>query len=220
MSTKTVDDADLYLAKRDDLHLARKIWHITWGFAALVLYYSLGWTQKQAAYICLVLAVLAFAFDIIRLKTPVINQMAFKVMGPFMRASEARKISGLPYYALGMGLSLIFFENKIAVLSILYLTFSDPLSSLFGILFGKVRLLPGKSLEGSFSGFCVCYCITLIFITQYGISIEGIIIFSLIAGVIGSLSEIVSAFKIDDNLTIPVLSGLGLTILNSYIPLI
>ena len=216
MNAKTIDEADLYLAKRDDLHLARKIWHMSWGFAALVLYYSLGWTQKQAAYICLVIAVLAFAFDFFRLKTPAVNQLAFKIMGPFMRASEARKLSGLPYYALGMGLSLYFFDNKIAILSILYLTFSDPLSSLFGILFGKIRLLPGKSFEGSFTGFCVCYCLTILFAVKYGEQLNGIILFALIAGIIGSISELASALKIDDNLTIPVLSGAGLTLLNQY----
>jgi dolichol kinase len=40
--------------------------------------------------------------------------------------------------------------------------------------------------------------------------------FSLVAGLIGAVSELCSQF-VDDNLCIPVLSGLGLTILNYFI---
>jgi dolichol kinase len=45
-----------------------------------------------------------------------------------------------------------------------------------------------------------------------------ILVYSIVAGVIGAASELVSAFNIDDNLTIPVLSGLGLTLLNYLVP--
>jgi dolichol kinase len=38
-----------------------------------------------------------------------------------------------------------------------------------------------------------------------------------VAGVIGAASELISAFNIDDNLTIPVLSGLGITLLNKWV---
>jgi dolichol kinase len=44
-----------------------------------------------------------------------------------------------------------------------------------------------------------------------------ILIFAVVAGVIGSLSELISAFNIDDNLTIPVVSGLGMTVLNHFV---
>jgi dolichol kinase len=44
-----------------------------------------------------------------------------------------------------------------------------------------------------------------------------ILIFAVVAGMIGALSELVSAFNVDDNLTIPVLSGLGMTVLNHFV---
>jgi dolichol kinase len=44
-----------------------------------------------------------------------------------------------------------------------------------------------------------------------------LLIFAIVSGVIGSASELVSAFNIDDNLTIPVISGLGMTLLNKYV---
>ncbi len=41
--------------------------------------------------------------------------------------------------------------------------------------------------------------------------------FAIVAGLIGAASELISAFNIDDNLTIPVLSGLGMTLLNHFV---
>lgn len=216
MNTKVGVSGEIYLSKRDDLHLARKAWHIGWGVLALSTYYLLNLSSETAGYLCLGISVLAFLFEYSRLKIGKVNELVFKYMGAFMRQREARGVSGLPFYALGMGLSLLFFSPKISLLAILYLVFSDPLSSIFGILFGKTKILPGKSLEGSFAGFCVCYCITLFYVSQFSTKVNDIIIFSLIAGVIGSLSELTSALDIDDNLTIPVLSAAGLTLLNYY----
>lgn len=217
MTSGSMNEASsLKLAKRDDLHLARKAWHMCWGVLALSLYEYYGLSQRQFALICIGFSVVAFIFDYTRLYIPSINKLCFKYFGAFMREGEAKKITGIPFYALGMGLSLYFFSEKIALLSILYLIFSDPLSSLCGILFGKVKIIPNKSLEGSFAGFCVCYTLTLLYADHYGVNTDGLILFSLIAGVIGSFSELVSAFKIDDNLTIPVLSGLGLTLCNHF----
>ena len=96
----------------------------------------------------------------------------------------------------------------------MFLVFSDPISSYFGIRFGKDKILPNKSLQGSVAGFSVCYLATLLYTLGSSASAANIFIFAVIAGVIGSVSELVSAFNVDDNLTIPVLSGIGLTILN------
>ena len=56
-----------------------------------------------------------------------------------------------------------------------------------------------------------------VYFYQVEISDLNLIIFSVSAGIIGSLSELASAFNIDDNLTIPVLSGAGLTLVNGMI---
>ena len=44
-----------------------------------------------------------------------------------------------------------------------------------------------------------------------------ILIFAIVSGFIGAASELISAFNIDDNLTIPVVSGLGMTLLNYFV---
>ena len=136
-----------------------------------------------------------------------------------MRRSEKEGMSGLPFYALGISLALFFYRKEIAVISILFLVFSDPISSFFGVLYGKDKILPNKSLQGAVAGFFTCYLITLFYCMNVTEISTGLLIFSILGGVIGSLSELISAFNIDDNLTIPVLSGLGLTLVNYFLPI-
>jgi diacylglycerol kinase (CTP) len=206
------------LAKRSDLHLLRKIWHMGSGTLALSLYYNTDYSQRFWAIALLVVAVLGFSFDILRMKNEAINEVMLKFMGPFMRSSEQRGITGLPFYALGVSLSLFLYQPELAILSIFFLVFSDPISSFFGILFGKDKIMPNKSLQGAIAGFITCYLVTLFYALYFSKNTDQLLPFAIIAGIIGSLSELISAFNIDDNLTIPVVSGLGLTIINYFFP--
>ena len=214
----THDNQEISLRLRNDVHVLRKLWHSGCGLIGAYLYFNLGLSQKEWVPILLSLAFLSLSLEIARLRFKFLNHLVLLVMGPFMRASERDSISGMPFYALGVGLALAFFEEKIAILSILFLIFADPISSYVGIKFGKTKILPNKSLEGSLAGVCVCSFITLLYGYYYGASGGGFLLFVLLAGFIGSISEFVSQ-RVDDNLTIPIISGLGLSILNGLIPL-
>jgi dolichol kinase len=74
--------------------------------------------------------------------------------------------------------------------------------------------MPNKSLQGAMAGFFTCYLITLFYGLSYGANGQPLLWFAICGGVLGAIAEMLSAFNIDDNLTIPVVSGLGLTVLN------
>lgn len=208
---------DKVLHKRSDLHLLRKFWHISTGSLGLYLFINSTQDTQLWGFIALSLALGGFLIDIVRGRFSKINHLVIRLMGPLMRRSEKEGMSGLPFYALGVSLSLFFYRKEIAVLSVMFLVFSDPLSSFFGVLYGKDKIMPNKSLQGAVAGFFTCYLITL-FYTMNNVTLGNhMLIFAVVAGVIGALSELVSAFNIDDNLTIPVLSGLGMTVLNHYV---
>lgn len=205
------------LHKRSDLHILRKVWHIVTGSIGLFLFVQSTETQTFWASLILAIAVAGFAMDFIRNRIPLVNTIVIRLMGPLMRRSEKEGVSGLPFYALGVSLSLFFFKRDIAIVSCMFLVFSDPLSSFFGVLYGKDKILPNKSLQGAVAGFFTCYLITLFYAMNTTTLGTHLLVFSIIAGIIGAASELVSAFNIDDNLTIPVLSGLGLTLLNHLV---
>jgi dolichol kinase len=96
----------------------------------------------------------------------------------------------------------------------MFLVFSDPISSFFGILYGKDKIMPNKSLQGAIACFFTCYLITLFYGMSYGAGGSELLWFAILGGVVGALGEMMSAFNIDDNLTIPVVAGSGLTVLN------
>jgi len=202
------------LAKRSDMQLARKMWHILCGIVALVLYYSSNMDIKVWGYVALAVSLVGFALDFLRLHNESFNKVTIKVMGPLMRKSEKDSFSGLPFYALGISLTVLLFEKDIAILSVMFLVFADPTSSAVGVLWGKDKILPNKSLQGTLAGFFVCYAITMLYLMDASGPKVNILAYALLAAIVGALSELLSAFNIDDNLTIPVISGAGLTILN------
>ena len=205
------------LHKRSDLHLLRKLWHVATGSLGLFLFIQSNESQQFWATIILSIAVAGFLIDIIRNRIPAFNSIVIRAMGPFMRRSEREGVTGLPFYALGVSLSLFFYSREIAIVSSMFLVFSDPVSSFFGVLYGKDKILPNKSLQGAVAGFFTCYLITLFYAMNVTTLGTHLLVYSIVAGLIGAASELVSGFNIDDNLTIPVLSGLGLTLLNHYV---
>lgn len=221
MSNQLETTKTIIFQKRSDLHLLRKLWHVSTGVVGLVIYYSSNQTELFWAKLVMFIAIASFLMEFIRLNNKKLNQLFCKYFSLIMRNSEKDKMSGLPFYALGVSVSLFLYQKDIALISILFLVFSDPLSSFFGVLFGKEKILPNKSLQGSFAGFLCCLLITLIYLSKLGIDLDArAILFSIAAAFIGSISELISAMDIDDNLTIPIISGLGMSLLNYYLAVI
>lgn len=208
---------DQVLHKRSDLHILRKLWHIITGSVGLFFFLRSTEPSQTWAMGILIIAILGFVMDLIRFRFKKLNLIILKLLGPLMRRSEKEGMSGLPFYALGVSLSLFFYHRDIAVLSVMFLVFSDPISSFFGVLYGKDKILPNKSLQGAVAGFFTCYLVTLFYVMNTATLGTHLLVFAILAGLIGALSELVSAFNIDDNLTIPVLSGLGMTLLNHFV---
>lgn len=202
------------LAKRSDLHLLRKIWHMGMGSTCLFIYYQSGQSAMNWGFAILGVAMAGFTIDIVRVRWKPLNELILSLMGPFMRTSERTGFTGLPFYALGVSLALLLFPEKIALLATMFLVYSDPICSFFGIIYGKDKIMPNKSLQGAMAGFFTCYLITLFYGLYYQASGMNLLIFAVAGGIVGAIAEMLSAFNIDDNLTIPVVSGLGLSVLN------
>ena len=156
---------------------------------------------------------LGFILDFKRLRDESFNEAMAKIFKPIMRESERDAFTGLPFYALGLGLSFLVFDRQIAELAMYYLVFADPMGSIIGIYFGKDRLFPNKTLQGTGAVFFTCYAITLGFTYTYYPDFSYHLVFAFLGATLGAASEILGAFNIDDNLTIPVVSSIGLTVM-------
>ncbi len=196
--------------KRSDVHIARKIWHVTTVFSMFLCWMFLPF------WICIALLVLGWISfvpaDILRLKNPELNTKLTKMFKMIMRQNELDRLAGTTYLITGTILIAAIFPKPIVALSLLFLAFADPIASYVGILFGKDKIFGHKSVQGFIAAFVVCSVITYAFLYIKNVN-EYILIVSLLSGVVGALAELIPIAKLDDNFTMPVLSSIGLIVI-------
>lgn len=152
-------------------------------------------------------------FDFLRHKNPALNDWAVHAFKPIMRQSEVKKLAGTTFLLSGVLLVDILFPRPIVALTLLFLAFADPIASYFGILYGKDKIFGHKSIQGFMAAFFVCAAVTLAYLLYYDFALDRVIVASLLAGLVGAFAELVPIGKLDDNLTLPVMSAVGLSIL-------
>ncbi len=192
------------LPTRQDLHLARKIWHFSGVVLMATLYTGL---EKDKALRYLVLAsVLVGGLDLLRQHWPALNRCLTALFLPFMRKEELHRTSGLTYMLLGITLATLFFPKEIVVLSLLLFALSDPAASYFGLKYGRDRLWGSKSLQGALAAFITSTLVGVLYFYLTGALLERVVLASLLTGFIGTLSELAPIGRLDDNLTFPLVS--------------
>jgi diacylglycerol kinase (CTP) len=198
------------LHMRNDLHLARKLWHFGMGMFMVGIFVFSGISNSTAVMILGSALGIALLIETARLKVPALNDQVVKLWGPFMRSCEVNKMSGVPFYILATLLAFGIFPKPVGVLSVLYLAIGDPTASLVGILYGKdsKRLAQGKSLVGTLAGVVTCALVTLVFLKTYPVPVSDTawLTLSVVGGLAGGLAEL-APFDMDDNFTIPMISG-------------
>lgn len=195
---------------RSDLHLARKIWHISGVFAMFLGWFFLPqWLSLSLLGLGWVLFVPA---DVVRQKNPNVNRTLSNLFRPIMRSSELNRLAGTSYLLTGALIIALFFNRHVVSLSLLFLAFADPIASYVGIKYGKDKIFGHKSVQGFIAAFGVCSVLCFIFLFYNQVE-SHLLVVSLFAGLIGALAELVPLGKLDDNFTMPVLSCFGLSLL-------
>lgn len=215
------------LASMYQLHLPRKAWHLSMGLLVLLLCQQLeqlGLSFKLQGTIFLGLALTVFAGELLRLRWGALNQFILSRLALIIRQEEQHKLSGTPFYLLGIGLSLLCFHPSIAFQALLILIIADPLSSFVGIKWGTRQLAPRRTLEGSAAFMMATFFLLFFWIVGLGllpypgallqqVSLQVVVLKLVLASLIITLGEIAAATVVDDNLVIPLCSGLVMTLL-------
>jgi len=194
------------LAKRSDLHLARKGFHMSGAMALLVPYLFFGLSRETMAASLGTALGLTMSIEYARARWEWVNGISVRVLGPVMRESEVNQLTGIPFYMASCLFAFLIFPKHIAVLSILYLAFGDPLSSFFGVLYGKNKIFPNKSLQGTLGGFFVCAFVTALYLAWQDFPPGVVLLLALLGGFCGAVAELLP-LNVDDNFAIPVVSG-------------
>ncbi|MGZ4864603.1 MAG: hypothetical protein ACXV5H_07380 [Halobacteriota archaeon] len=115
--------------------------------------------------------------------------------------------SGAIIFFVGTLIAVLLFPPLIAALSILVLAVSDSLATIAGHYAGKHILFRKKTIEGTL----VFFACTLVILVRFVAPIEALLI-----ALIVSATELITPKYLDDNLTIPFITGLLLS-LNGFV---
>jgi dolichol kinase len=208
------------LKKRSDLHLARKVWH-TCG-VLFIAYLHIVIPRNMALLLLTSVSFLTITTDLVRINSVKFNSMVMHVFQPIMRDNEVNRLSGNTFLIIGVLFIELFFSKDIVLLTLFFLAFADPCASYFGIKYGKQKIIGSKSLEGFIAAVIICFVITFLFLTakngnidilKQKLNLVNILFLSLASALVGAFSELIPIAKLDDNLTLPMLSATGLYII-------
>jgi len=140
-----------------------------------------------------------------------VNTLLMKVFGVVAHAHEHQRVNSATWYATALVLLAWLATPLQAAVGVVVLGVGDPLAGYVGRRFGRVRLVNGRSLEGSL-GFAVgaTAAAWVMLLALYGgqrsplaaLAVAGA------AALLGALAELVSR-RLDDNFTIPLTAALG-----------
>jgi phytol kinase len=191
-------------AVRKDYEIPRKLFH-TLGAIIPLIYLLSGVSREIAVGLLLPAVIMVVGSDLLRLVHPGFNEFFTKHLGRLMRKKEAHTLTTSTYFLSASLFVVYFFDKNIACLAIFFLSFGDPIAAIIGKRFGEIKLIDGKSLEGTIACFQVCLIIGLVMLrTNPGVA--------LVAAAAAAIAELVP-LPVNDNIRIPVLSALALQLM-------
>ena len=163
-------------------------------------------TSGVMVVLMVTLSGLALAMETARFRIPNLNRLLFGWLRPLLKTAEDRRVTGATYIAVSALVAFLVFEKPVAIAAIFFLSLGDPAAALVGIRAGGVRIL-GKSPLGTLAFFVVALAIAGV------LSVSDVLPFhwGLVLG--AAVAALVELFPtgLDDNLTVPLVSGAVMT---------
>ena len=142
--------------------------------------------------------------------SPAFNRFVMeKFLVKIVRPREKYEISSASYYTFGMMLMFLIVPRYAIELAVLVLAFGDPIASIVGKRFGKVKLWRQKTLEGSLGFVAAAFFVTFLFLIlrEPSLSFWSQLSLALVVSIVGALAELLGEY-VDDNFLIPVACSL------------
>jgi len=167
----------------------------------------------------------AIIIDVIRLRRLPLHGFLNQLLGPVLREHESADFAGSSYILSASFFTILLFEKSVAVTAISFIILGDISAALIGRRFGKTKIRwslvenndgnSWKSLEGSLS--CLFMCLLVALVVSHLPSDNGLgEPLHLWVGIVGAfVATVVEGIilPINDNFSVPLLSGLVMHIL-------
>jgi len=179
--------------------ISRKVIHI---FNIIIPLFHIYIFKNKIDMIIFLSAMVIFCFfiEIFRNQSSFISKIFERYLFFMMRSFEKQgSLTGSTWVFVGALITIILVPQPFSLLALFFLAFGDTLAALVGMKFPFIKI-GNKTLSGSIACFVICLFIG--FILDFEISLEIILIGAFTA----TIAELIS-IKINDNISIPVLSG-------------
>ena len=201
---------DVHLPSLRPTNYVRSLFHVTMASSVIVLIQYLVNTKTLMLAVSGTFVVWAWTMEALRPSRPHLNAALMKVFGKMAHPHEWHRINSATWYSTALFLLALFFPVHICLVAIAILGFGDPAAAFIGRRWGRIKLLNGRSLEGTLA-FVVAGILAsaLVLAIWYPpVSWLQALLWIGIASVFGAVAELVSR-RIDDNLSIPVAAAVG-----------
>jgi dolichol kinase len=153
-------------------------------------------------------ALLLLAIDIARFSSREGKSFFRTYFGQLAGSKEEEGPNASFFYAVSLLIAVLLFSPRIAMGAIASLAIGDPVAAIVGIMYGRHRI-KGKSIEGAAANAVISFMLIILFVRSPIVAASG--------ALAGAFVELMPIPKVDDNLSVPIVSGLAMTIAQSLI---
>ncbi len=139
-----------------------------------------------------------------------INVILMKIFKPVAHVHEKYRINSATWYATALLLLALTRNSAVELAAVGILGIGDPMAGLIGRKFGRIKLVHGRSLEGTLSFFvsAVAVAFGLLLVFAHSLSTGEALVIAIIASLFGALAELFS-LRLDDNISVPLAAAAG-----------
>lgn len=194
---------DIHVPSLRPTNYARNVLHVASATSAL-LALELAPSWSVAIGIAATVAALGLSLEISRRVSPRVNDFCMWLFGRTAHPHEAYRVNSATWYAVAVLLLALAQSAVPAAIALVVLGVGDPIAAIVGRRWGRVRLVHGRSLEG-----------TLAFAVSGGLAALGYVallhpevalghaaLAAACGAVVGAITELFSR-RVDDNFSIP-----------------
>jgi dolichol kinase len=181
--------------------VGRKSVHFLSALTPLIYFFI---DKRLALSILIPIAVAILVIDVLRQAHPGLRAFYDRHWGHLMRGDETGRLSGASHVMIASVLCIVLFPKPVAVAALLFMSVSDALASLVGMRSKGPRWFRA-SLAGSSAFFVSALVMALLLL-------HGRPLAALVGAAVGTIVEAlplrIGKARIDDNITVPLGSGL------------
>lgn len=188
---------------------ARSLLHVVTALSCLVLVEHVL-TPVGMTITAAVGAVCCWSLEIGRIFSKRLNLFLLRFMSSVAHPHERREVNSATWYTTALLLLAVLFAPKFCTVALVVLGLADPAAAFVGRRWGRIRLVNGRSLEGTLTFFLVGSAAALAALSIWHPQIKfGLaLLIALGAALPAALTELFSR-RVDDNLSIPLAAAGG-----------